>query len=123
MHNNVRVTQYSPCLNSIQIQTVHISGSAGLIVESDKVMPGVVADLDAEGNVVVTEWYSSIGTLLFHCTPCRQRLTLGNATKLQLQPQLNEANCAWASDPESEDKREPREILWPLLCQRPRATA
>ena len=35
-----------------------------------------------------------------------------NVTTLQRQPLLNEANCKWYKDPESEDKREMREILF-----------
>ncbi len=29
----------------------------GTIVDSDEVMPGVIADFDSEGNVIGIEWY------------------------------------------------------------------
>ena len=31
----------------------------GTIVESDEVMPGIIADFDAEGNVIGIEWFVS----------------------------------------------------------------
>ena len=37
-------------------------------------------------------------------------------TKLQLQPLLNEVNCAWALDPESANKQEWREILLNMVA-------